>query len=113
MADEPDGKESPAPPQLQDDPGFWARLKSFIVETVAEIDGSADGSNGKEGAPESKEPPRTDRQREEGMAEQVARAVRELRDKERHDEEHAALKAAPQPPQPETKPWRHKVWGDR
>jgi hypothetical protein len=81
---------------------------------VDEILGEGDDPDDKAQPPSDPEKPKTDRETELSLREQVQAAVAELNREQAHVKEHADLKAKiPQPPEAEVKPWRHSIWGDK
>lgn len=111
MAEEPKPEGTPAatPPKetAADDDGFVTKLRKVLPDLLDEILGK------EEGEPEAKPGPKTDRQVEQSLRDQVAATIRELEEERKHTQEHEALRqpAAPQAPEPEIKPWRNRLWG--
>lgn len=122
VANDPKPKSDPAPP----DPGSSgkppeegvitttvAQLKGLVRDFVDEILGEGDEADDKNGSPApDSDHPKTDRETEQSLRDQVKSAVAELARDAQHDKEHEELKT-PKPPQAEVKPWRHQLWGDR
>ena len=104
MADD-EGKEESARPTAPavDETWLEEKIKSILDRLI--------GSD-EEPDPESKpEEPKNDREREETLRDRVRAAVAELERERSHEKEHEELKSkVAQPPQPETKPWRHRIW---
>lgn len=105
MADD-EGKEgtSKPPAPAVDETWLEEKIKSILDRLI-----------GPEDAPETEakkpEEPKNDREREETLRDRVRAAVAELERERSHEKEHEELKSkVAQPPQPETKPWRHRLW---
>lgn len=112
----PDGKP-PEPPKTNDNviTTTLEQLKTVVRDIVDDLIGEDDDDH-KEGDKQKPDPdaPKTDRETEKGLREQVAAAVAQLDRERAHEKEHEQLKQGPpKPPEPEVKPWRHKVWGER
>lgn len=99
-----------APPPASDDDGFVAKLRKVLPDLLDEILGKEEEGESAKAAPSA---PRTDRQTEQSLRDQVAQAMKDLEHERAHAKDQAALQApAAPPPQPEVKPWRQKFWGE-
>ena len=110
VADQPgEGGEKEAPKPQIDETWLEAKVKAIVDKLL----GDEDAKDGKSDAPATdvRSEPRTDREREDTLRERVRAAVAELEEKRAHEKEHEELKSkVAQPPQQETKPWRHRIW---
>lgn len=97
--------EAPAPPSV-DEGWLEEKIKSILDRLLGD-----DDEKGDDKTPEKPQEPRNDREREETLRDRVRAAVAELEQERSHQKEHEELKSkVAQPPQPETKPWRHRIW---
>lgn len=103
--EKPEGKKASDPPKIDDD-GLAERLRKILPSILDEFLGTEDKEP-------DKPQPKTDREVELSLRDQVKQAVSELERDRAHEKEHEALRAGPPPaPEPEVKPWRQRLWGE-
>lgn len=116
VAEDQDDKDKPTPAETPSDGVITttvAQLEGIVEKIVDNLLGEGDPPDDKmEPPPSGDDHPKTDREKEQSLRDQVKSAVAELERERRHDKEHEELKT-PKPPQAEVKPWRHQLWGDR
>lgn len=90
------------------------QLEGIVEKIVDKILGDPNSPDDDQGKPDNADhdEPRTDRETERSLRDQVKSAVAELERERQHDKEHEELKRRPEPPLPEVKPWRNKIWGE-
>ena len=106
------GSAPATPPTPPEDDGLADKIRKILPALLDEILGTDDDKS-KTDAPPPPSAPKTDRQVEQSLRDQVASTVKDLERERAHDQEHEALRPKPPaPPSEEVKPWRHRLWGE-
>ncbi len=105
MADDAEpAKPESSPPQAKP-----PESDDFVTKLRKVLPGLLDEILDLKGDPEPQKP-KSLRETEESVREQVARAVRELEEESRGKQAPAPPAGPPEPPKEETKPWRERFW---